>query len=87
MLFLMAAPQGPAGMDIKSVSHEDPERVHRHIDHIDLRSLDTDPIAIVPDRARQSRLRDSDEAGGDDHRGYRNSPVAHGIVPQPQFQT
>src|SRR5262249_17787106 len=68
---------------LQSVPQADPERVRGDIDQVDLRCLDTDAIAIVSDRTRQSCLRDSDEAGGDDHRGCRNSSVAHGVVPNP----
>jgi len=51
----------------------------RHLD------ADADAVAIVPDWARQSSLGDADQAGGNDHRGCRNSSLTHGVVPQPHL--
>jgi hypothetical protein len=59
------------------------ERIGKSIVQRDGRHLDSDPIVIAPDRARQSRLRDPDQPSGNDHGRCRNSSVTHECFPTP----
>jgi hypothetical protein len=73
----------PMPAERRAVTHSEP--VGGGIKQRDSRHLNADAVAIVPDRARQSRLGDADQASGNDHCGCRNSSLTHGVVPQPRL--